>query len=167
MERKPEIQYIRYYTDGSAARKLELMPAKKEKPVQKKRKIQVKKIYIDPLPVAGILLSCVLLICIITTTGIGSALISMIVGMTELTALWESREQMQTYVDTLREENTKLETDYREDLDMEHVEKMALSMGMIPYESAQHISVQMPQHGQTQQPGFWENVAHFLAGLFA
>lgn len=154
MERKPEIQYIRYYTDGSAARKLELMPAKKEKPVQKKRKIQVKKIYIDPLPVAGILLSCVLLIC-------------MIVGMTELTALWESREQMQTYVDTLREENTKLETDYREDLDMEHVEKMALSMGMIPYESAQHISVQMPQHGQTQQPGFWENVAHFLAGLFA
>lgn len=154
MERKPEIQYIRYYTDGSAARKLELMPAKKEKPVQKKRKIQVKKIYIDPLPVAGILLSCVLLIC-------------MIVGMTELTALWESREQMQTYVDTLREENTKLETDYRKDLDMEHVEKMALSMGMIPYESAQHISVQMPQHGQTQQPGFWENVAHFLAGLFA
>lgn len=154
MERKPEIQYIRYYTDGSAARKLELMPAKKEKPVQKKRKIQVKKIYIDPLPVAGILLSCVLLIC-------------MIVGMTELTALWESREQMQTYVDTLREENTKLETDYRKDLDMEHVEKMALSMGMIPYESAQHIRVQMPQHGQTQQPGFWENVAHFLAGLFA
>ena len=37
MERKTEVQYIRYYVDGSAARKVELQPDKQETAAKKKR----------------------------------------------------------------------------------------------------------------------------------
>ena len=53
MARKPDIQYVRYYTDGSAARQLEILSPRKHKaayPRTKKQPSYV--IYIDPLAVA-------------------------------------------------------------------------------------------------------------------
>lgn len=154
MERKPDIQYIRYYTDGSAARKLDLKPASREKKQPKKRKATVYKLYVDPLPVAGIFLSCVLLVC-------------MILGTVELTQVRREHQLMQNHVQTLREENADLQADYREKVDTAYVEQLAVSMGMIPREQAQHITVQLPQQLQQPESGFWQNIAQFLAGLFA
>lgn len=154
MERKPEIQYIRYYTEGSAARKLEPKPAQQEKKQPKKRKATVYKLYIDPLPVAGILLSCVLLVC-------------MILGAVELTQVRQEHQIMQEHVQTLREKNAVLQADYRKEVDTAYVEQLAVSMGMIPQAQAQHITVQMPSQLQQPEPSFWQSIAQFLAGLFA
>lgn len=154
MERKPDIQYIRYYIDGSAARKLELKPAKQEKKKHKTRKATVYKLYIDPLPLAGILLSCVLLVC-------------MILGAVELAQVRQEYHIMHDHVQTLREENAQWQADYRKEVDPDYVEQLALSLGMIPREQAQHITVQLPRQLQQPEPGFWQSIAQFLAGLFA
>lgn len=154
MARKPEIQYIRYYTDGSAARQLELDPLKKKKPVQKKKNVPVRKFYIDPLPVAGIVLSCVLLICMVT-------------GLVELDKAREARHQMYEHVMTLQEKNAELEETYRAGIDEAYVKQYALSVGMIPREQARHIMVQLPPQEEPAQPDLWQRVVHFLTGLFA
>ena len=154
MERKTEVQYIRYYVDGSAARKVELQPDKQETAAKKKRKVTVYKLYIDPLPVAGILLSCVLLVC-------------MILGTVELGHVRQEYRAMHEHVQTLQESNKDLQIRYRDTVDAEYVEQLALSMGMIPQEQAQHMTVQLSERLQETKPGIWQSIAQFLAGLFA
>ena len=155
MARQPEIQYIRYYTDGSAARQPEVQLVPKKKPAPKQNPIPVKKIQIDPLAMAGILVSCVLLLC-------------MVAGFAEWSSLHQQRQQMQQYVQTLQQENTVLADAYIAGYELEEVEKMALALGMVPQQDVQHITVQMPSPEQvTQEENFWQHLTHFLAGLFA
>ena len=91
----------------------------------------------------------------------------MILGAVELAQVRQEHQIMYDHVLTLREENADLQTDYREEVDTAYVEKMALSMGMITREKAQYITVQLPQQLQQSEPGFWQSIAQFLAGLFA
>ena len=154
MERKTEVQYIRYYVDGSAARKVELQPDKQETAAKKKRKVTVYKLYIDPLPVAGILLSCVLLVC-------------MILGAVELGHVRQEYRAMHEHVQTLQESNKDLQIRYRDTVDAEYVEQLALSMGMIPQEQAQRITISIPMPETVEEPNFWEKTMVFLEGLFA
>ncbi len=154
MARRLDIQYIRYYTDGSAARKVEPKSAPKRKPAARKRKELVWTLRLDPLPVAGMLISCVLLVC-------------MILGAVELNQARQEQRQMHEYVQMLQEANARLDGKYREEMDPEYIEQLALSMGMVPQEQVQHISVQMPSQETAEEPGFWNSIVHFLAGLFA
>ena len=103
---------------------------------------------------AGILLSCVLLVC-------------MILGTVELGHVRQEYRAMHEHVQTLQESNKDLQTRYRDTVDAEYVEQLALSMGMIPQEQAQHMTVQLSERLQETEPGFWQSIAQFLAGLFA
>ena len=148
------MQYIRYYTDGSAARQLEPIAPKKRRPLPKVKKQYRYTLYIQPMAIAGILLSAVLLVM-------------MAVGYTELRHAQRQEAVMEKYVLQLRNQNAIDRAEYEESLNIEEIEKSALALGMIPQEQAQQmaISVEMPQTEET--PGFWQRTVTFLEGLFA
>ena len=154
MARQLDVQYVRFYTDGSAARKIAPSVSRKTQRLpgipKKKRRIVV---HIDPVAIAGILMA-------------GIMLILMTVGMVELSHAQEEARQMEAYVKTLRQENEALKMAFDEGYDPEQVEHMAKALGMVPGEQAQRISIYVPVP-QEQDPGFWEHVTTFLSGLFA
>lgn len=154
MARGPEVQYIRYYTDGSAARQLEPKTPKKHRPLPKAKKPYKYTLYIQPMAIAGILISAVLLVM-------------MAVGYTQLRDAQRQEQAMDNYVQQLKSQNAIDRAKYEETLDIEEIEKAALALGMIPQEQAQQIviSVDMPQ--TEEKIGFWAHTITFLEGLFA
>ena len=131
MARKPDIQYVRYYTDGSAARQLEVhTPQKTKTTYSRPRKQQGYVIYVDPLAMAGILLA-------------GVMLIAMLVGSLQLVMARQQLSDTQAYVTTLRQGNEQLRKTYDEGYDLEEVEKSALAIGMIPMTQEHIISVEV------------------------
>ena len=154
MARRPDVQYIRYYTDGSAARQLELKPQKKKRPLPKVKKQPQHVLYIQPMAIVGILLSAVMLVMMIT-------------GSLELYHAKNEKEAMAKYVQKLSSQNMEDRAEYEESLDMETIEKSALAMGMIPQEQAKQITISIPMPEIQEEPGFWDKTILFLEGLFA
>ena len=61
MARQPDVQYIRFYTDGSAARKVEVAgPVRNSALPQKPRKKKKIVLYVDPLAILGIFTAVIL-----------------------------------------------------------------------------------------------------------
>ena len=155
MARTPDIQYVRYYTDGSAARKLEVQSPQKHKAANpRKRKQQGYVIYVDPLAVAGILLAVVMLI-------------SMLVGSIQLAVAKQQLSDTQAYVTTLRQGNEQLQRTYEEGYNLEEVEKSALALGMIPVSQVQTITVQVEKETVVEEVTFWDRLSMKLEELFA
>ena len=155
MARKPDIQYVRYYTDGSAARQLEVYSPRKNKtaaPRPRKQKGYV--IYVDPLAVGGILLAAVMLVMMLVSS------IRLVVARQELS-------NAQAYVTTLTQSNEQLRKTYDASYDLEEVEKSALALGMIPISQATTIFVDVEEEEIVEEPTFWERVSMKLAELFA
>ena len=155
MARKPDIQYVRYYTDGSAARQLEFLSPRKRKaayPRTKKQPSYV--IYIDPLAVAGILLAVVMLI-------------SMLVGSIQLAVAKQQLSDMKAYVTTLTQSNEELRKTYEEGYDLAEVEKSALALGMIPADQGSTIFVEVEQEQIMEEPTFWQRLSVKIEELFA
>ena len=155
MAQRTAIQYVQFYTAGSAARKIEIATPKKtaRKPrVAKQTKIIIP---IDPLALAGTITALVLLIL-------------MVVGVFQVQTAREKNIQMAQYVETLKTEQAMLQNEYASGYDLQQVEKTALALGMVPAEQAQQIPIRMdtPQEEQPAE-GFWESVTAFLTGLFA
>ena len=100
MAKKPDVQYICYQTEGSAARKLEfLRPRPKTSlPALKKKKATV--IRLNPLATLGTLMSLIMLIL-------------MIVSGVQITGLQEDTKAMHRYVNDLRAENNEQIIDER------------------------------------------------------
>ena len=155
MARKPDIQYVRYYTDGSAARQLEVQsPRKRKAPYHRPRKQQGYVIYVDPLAVAGILLAAVMLI-------------AMLVGSIQLAVAKQQLSDAKAYVTTLRQSNEQLQKTYEEGYDLTEVEKSALALGLIPASQAQTISVQIQEDPVVEEVTFWDRLSAKLTELFA
>ncbi len=154
MARRPDVQYIRYYTDGSAARQLELKPQKKKHPLPKVKKQPQHVLYIQPMAIVGIILSTVMLVM-------------MIVGSVELYHAKNEKAVMEEYIQTLSKKNMEDRAKYEESLDMETIKKSALAIGMIPQEQAKQITISIPMPEIEEDPGFWEKTILFLEGLFA
>lgn len=155
MARKPDIQYVRYYTDGSAARQLEVYSPRKNKtaaPRPKKQKGYV--IYVDPLAVGGILLAAVMLVM-------------MLVSSIQLAVARQQLSDAQAYVTTLTQSNEQLRRTYNEGYDLAEVEKSALALGMIPASQATTIFVDVEEEVVIEKPTFWERVSMKLSELFA
>ena len=148
------VQYVRYYTDSSVARKIAPSVFRKAQSLpnipKKKRRVVL---HIDPIAIAGILMA-------------GIMLILMTVGMVELNHAKTEAAEMEAYVQTLRQENETLQTTFDAGYDRSQVEHMAKALGMVPGEQAQRISIHVPVT-QERENGFWENVTTFLSGLFA
>ena len=156
MAQRIDVQYIHFYTQGSAARRI--LPAVKPQtgvlPQMKKKKIQ--RIYVDPVAVLG----TVVAVCM---------LIMMVVGIGQLRAEQQKTADMMAYVEMLQQENTALQTRYDEECDLEAVEKTALALGMIPSQQANRtaIQVELPQPQTDIQVSLWQRIGTFLTGLFA
>lgn len=156
MAQRMDIQYIRLYTDGSAALKLE--PAvSQNKPNLNRRpyKVKCKKIYVDPVAI----LSIAVAVCM---------LVMMCVGFAQLGQAKKQVAVMEAYVDRLQAENERLTMQYQEGYNLEEVRQTALEMNMIPAEQAQYVLIEIPaEPEQPTQVSLWERLGTFLTGLFA
>ena len=157
MAQKPEIQYIgQFYVHGSEAKKLA------EKKEQKKAKTQlpqhrferVKKIYVDPLAIAGLMMAAVLLV-------------SMVLGALTLETAWQNLEKAEQYVYELQTQNAVLTASFRSGYQLEEIRGAALALGMIPAEEAAVMKLPVTVPQPQQEPGFVDNMIWFLEGLFA
>lgn len=151
MVRKPDIQYVRCYTDGSSARALQLFPAKCKAALPRKKKNKALVIRLDPLAYAGIAVSVVMLVL-------------MIINCVQLSQLQKQTDAMSSYVDVLKEENARLADTYEKGYDLMDVKKKALAMGMVPMDEVRHISVvvEMPEEQADSGSGNWA----FLTDVF-
>ena len=156
MARQPDIQYIRFATDGSAARKAEfLTPLKTIRlPKVKKQKQKRVTVHIDPFAFAGIVMAAVMMLL-------------MVVGVVRLNAAQEQLDMMSGYVQSLNEENIQLRETFEEGCDLEQIERTALALGYVPQEQVEHITIQMPAPVVEQEQNGWERLYTFLVGLFA
>ena len=155
MARKPDIQYVRYYTDGSAARQLEVhTPQKSKTTYPRTRKHKGYVIFVDPLAVAGILLAAVMLV-------------SMVVGSVQLAVARQELSKVQAYVTTMTQVNEQLRKSYDESYDLEEVERSALAIGMIPVSEAQTITIEVEPEQIVEEVTFWDRISMKLEELFA
>lgn len=159
MAKKHDIMYVNFYTGGSAAHKIELAPPSRQqpqpvaapKPRPKKRTV----VYVDPLALASIVVSAVMLVM-------------MMVGMATLTAAHDQELRMEAYVQELQERNGLLQAEFEENYDPAAIEDAALALGMVPVDQVEHITIRVePEAEVPVEPSFWEQVRLFFDGLFA
>lgn len=152
MVRKPDIQYIRCYTDGSSARVLNPIFAAPKTKLPKLRRKKDLVIRLDPLAYVGVLVS----VCM---------LVLMVVSCVQLSNIQKKADLMDDYVDVLKEENARLSDTYEKGYDLEDIRAKAEAMGMVPIEQVRRITVAVTppaQESEDQEPGFWA----FLTDLF-
>ena len=156
MAKKYGIEYVNFYTDGSAARKiapaLRSVKAMLPKPRKQKRRV----IYLDPVAVLG-------------TTVAVCMLIMMFVGMARLSAVRQQTQEMEQYVHQLQVENEQLSRQYHDGYDINEVERTALALGMVPQSQVQKTQIQMsvPAEQNLQTLSVWERISTFLSSLLA
>ncbi|MBQ8238158.1 MAG: hypothetical protein IJZ39_08445 [Oscillospiraceae bacterium] len=159
MARKADIQYIRHsYIDGTAAKKLaERSPKKAPLPLFEPRMLepdQKVEVRVDPLSVAATITAVVLVVL-------------MVVSLLQFGAAYQQNVELQEYVYVLRNENLRLEQEYRASYDLAEIEAQALALGMVPAEQAQTMYISGAVPAEPAQPTFWENVELIFSELFA
>ena len=156
MARKSDIEYIRYYTDGSAARKFEpvILPKKVKTVRPKPRAVPVKKIVVDPTAVISIAVAAVLLVM-------------MLVSFSHLNALEAEQQRVEQYIQQLEQENQILEDNYRSGYDLEQIKKTAIALGMVPKDTLQHITIYLDPVVEEVELSLWQRIAAFFTGLIA
>ena len=153
MAQHPKVEYIRMYTDGSAARQIEIaapVPKAKLPRAKKQKKILL---YIDPVAICGIMVSVLMLVI-------------MTISAWNLCQLQQQTLALENYVTELRTENASLRGEYEANINLNRVERQALSMGLVPVEEVPHIRIQVPE-APVEEAGFWDGMTTFLTGLFA
>ena len=158
MARQPDIQYVHFYTDGSAARKLELLPKKNKTaaPVPQRPRVRREKktvVAVDPISVFATLVA-------------GIMLIAMAVGMLQLGGINAENQKLEAYVTELRTENASLRAEYEAGYDLKDVEQKALEMGLVPMDQVEKVVIEVPQIVEEPQPTLWENIGAFFSELF-
>ncbi|MBQ4642471.1 MAG: hypothetical protein IJB47_07685 [Oscillospiraceae bacterium] len=158
MTQRVDVQYIRFYTDGSAARRTAhtasaISSSTGILPRLRKQRVQV--IHLDPVALLSIAVAAVMLI-------------TMLVGLVRLQKIQKQTAQMEAYVEQLSQEHETLKQAYTDACDIEAVEKTALALGMIPAEDAKQIEVYLPAvQEEPEAVSLWNRIGTFLFGLFA
>ena len=154
MAQHASVQYVQFYTEGSAARRIlpVIKPLIAQLPKLHRRKVL--RIHVDPVAMLG----TVVAVCM---------LIMMAVGVNQLQAKQQQTELLEQKVAQLQMENRILEAEYAAKCDLEEIERTALALGMIPQQSASHttITVELPQ--EEAPVSLWNRIGTFLTGLFA
>lgn len=158
MAKRPEIQYIQFYVDGSAARQLEPAASERQQkphraPVARKPKCKL--VYIDPVAVFGIVISVMMLI-------------TMLVGVSQLKTAQTEQTAMDRCVAQLRLDNHDLQERYKQEIDLADIEEKAIALGMVPASGANVTTIVLSEPEVIAEPvTLWEQVGTFLAALFA
>ncbi len=150
MARKTDIQYIRYYTDGSAAKKIEpKLPGKRNKPITPRMPRTQYVLHVDLLAICGIAVAAVLLIM-------------MAVGVVQLRAAQEQTRQYAQYVQQLEQTNHLLQAQYEAGYDLEDIRHQAELLGLVPVESVEQIELEIPEIQTAPKLTLWERICGFF-----
>ncbi len=158
MASRVDIQYIQFYTEGSAAKKIATpLPKKRvaEKPAQKRAKRKV--IRIDPVAI----LSLAVCLALVITLG---------VGIGKVQQARQDNLRMQNYVESLSQKSEALAQEYAAGYDLHEIEKTAMALGMVHSDRASHrgVTIQIETETPVQpQMNFWQNLVAFFANIFA
>ena len=156
MAHNADIRYIRFYTDGSAAKKIAPAVPADPKPAtaprtHKKKRI---KLYVDPVAVLGIVVSVVMLICIFA-------------GISGFNRAQARCADMEQKVADLRVENARLQEEYAKGYDLSAIGAEARNLGMVPQSSVEHISISVVTESEAQTNQTVSRFVTLLADLFA
>ena len=155
MTQRVDIQYVQFYTSGSAAKRVAPAISVHTGALPQIKKRKVRRIYVDPVAILGTAVA----LCM---------LVMMLVGLSSLRAEQEKTVAMVEYVEQLRQENEALHAQYAAECDLEKIEETALALGMIPREEASHIAIQVSVPEVQEEPAsLWQKIGTFLTGLFA
>ncbi len=131
MAAKTENRYIRYYTVGSAARKLNPQVIDLPQITPKVRKVSRIRYLVDP----------------VTAFAVGTAVfmsVCLTVGLVQFSQVRAEQQTMSRYVLQLTAANAELTREFEANLDLEKIETKAKNLGMIPADQVEHIHVALP-----------------------
>ena len=154
MARKYNDRYVRFYTYGSTAVKVE--DPRRAASLPKEQKAQKRKpIPFDPVAFAGSIVSVLLAVL-------------MIVGLIQVATANAQVRELETQLTGLQQQEQMLEEVYYGSFDLEEIRVAAESMGMIPAEEAAHVQIQVPtQIPEVQQISWWDSLVVSLRQFFA
>ena len=154
MAKRDEIQYVRYYAVGSAARKLEPEPRRQAKEqAAPKPKAERIPIYFDRVAVFGTALAVVMLVFVL-------------IGFGRVNRLNQQIADMETCYAALKAENYAQQKTYDNHVDLEDVRAAAEAMGLVPLEQVQHITVHIPQPETPEELPWWQELWNDWVALF-
>lgn len=157
MAKKPEIRYINYYISGTAAPNLVPQPTRQKKPRLPKPQTREDRellLHVDPFAIAGILVAAVLMVL-------------MAVGVTRLHDRQAELSVSTKYLEQLQAKNVQLKDTYAAGYDLEEIEKLALTLGMVPKDTLVQTQIHVTMPEPVQEPTRWENFWSFVTELFA
>ena len=154
MARNNYDRYVRFYTFGSTAVKVE-DPRRTAKLPKYCKPEKRKPISFDPVAFAGSIVAVFLAVL-------------MIVGLFQVTAANAQVRELETQLIGLQQQEQMLLDRYYGSIDLEEVRVAAESMGMIPAEEAAHVQIQVPaQTVQVQTLSWWDTMLASLRQFFA
>ena len=154
MARSNEVQYIRYYTTGSAAQKVELPQKVKKQPKPKQQRVQIPLTKLDGLAAVGIVVAAVMLVC-------------MLMGFAQVCAINRQIQDMEVYVSQLEAKQDDLQAQYDHGYNLEEIRLAAESMGLVSVDQVEHITVSIQQPQPVQQLNWWQTVVNYIRDFFA
>ena len=158
MNYKGKIQYVRYYTAGSAACQLAPRPEKHPRRTRTPRAEAAPaprpKLIIHPFALTGTVIALVLAVCV----GF---------GFWQVNKVSRQHAAMEQYVAMLLEQNADLQTQYTDGYDLEDVKLTAEGLGLVPVEQVPHIKAAVTVPPELLEPTFWESLLAELRELFA
>ena len=154
MAQRVDVQYIKYNTQNSTARRVMPVISSYFRPLPEAKKRKVQRICVDPVALLGIVVAACMMVM-------------MAVGVSRLCVEQEKSAVMADYVQRLEIRNSQLEAEYAASCDLEAVEKTALALGMIPAEQANRTTIVVEPVQSQETVTFWNRIGTFLTGLFA
>ena len=154
MAQMSKVQYVQFYTEGSAARKLDVKAFGKQEARPRPRKQKRIKLYIDPVAIAGIAVAAVMLVL-------------MVVGVFQLRDAQYEKTLIAQQVANLKQEHVLLQNTYTSGYDLEELAQTAQALGLVPKEQVPHITLENAPVSVEEEPDTWSRFWTFLTGLFA
>lgn len=153
---KDNSRYIRFYTPGTAAVKVQIQDEQTWAPLPEPKPEKRLAIHVDPVAILGFVVAV-------------SMLILMAVGIHELNTARREVATLERYVACLTAENHAMEETYKASYEPEAIRRKALDLGMIPVEQVPQtrIYVTAVYEPVVEEQTLWSRVTTFLASLFA
>lgn len=154
MARKHNERYVRFYTLGSTAAKLEAQERRAALPNYKSAEKR-KPIPFDPFAFVGSAVAVVLAVL-------------MLIGMAQVAHTTAQVHALEAQVIGLELEQELLQQEYESGYDLNEVRVAAESMGMVPAEEAARVSVNVPAEVvEVQSLSWWDSFVLSLRQFFA
>ena len=157
MARSNDVQYVRFYSYGSAAEKVELPVKEKKKitlPKPKLEQVGQKILKMDALALTGIVVAAVMMVC-------------MLIGLIQVNIANAELQRAQVLVAQLEAENDRLQTEYEHGYDLAEIRISAEAMGMVPVEEVRHVKIEVPEAVEVETVSWWEQWILDFKALFA